>query len=287
MKSYIVFNEISSNEVIDADLIVCTFDFNDTVTSVKRTLQKGNVTKQRDIGNDFGAIYDEPLSFSFALIKDDKTEFTYTEIRKINNWLATEYNHKLALYSDEYDWDFYYNGKFEKVEKKRINGVRGVVCSFVNDSAFMYRDIYVSKTLSFNNSSKTNSMTIDYNGSFDSVYPTLLINDNNSGAEVKYTFCVKNDAFTITDDGEENSFYVKLNNKLEIDGKNCIIKSNDSSIYIGDVFEGDVDWLKLKNGENEISFTVTSPTSIPDNASVTVTILGTEKILGGVINEFN
>lgn len=287
IKSYIVFNGYSSNEILDGNLILCSFDYNDTVISVKRTLQKGSITKSRNIGNDLGVIYDEPLSFNFALVKEDHTEFTYSETRKINKWLSPEYNKQLVLYSDDYDSEFYYNGNFEKVEMKRINGVNGFICSFINNSAFMFRGVTVSKTL-FADGETSDSIIINYDGDLDIVYPTIRLKDGNSGAEVTYDITIRNNAFTIDLDGIENSFDINLRNKLEINGESCIVLSNDDAIPLSNVFvDNHVDWLKLKTGENNIVFYINSPSSFPENFSITVEISYKEKILGGVINEFN
>lgn len=243
-----IYNGKNTRTILQSSaLILCTFDAVDTVTGSSRENVVGEATISRSIANEFGTQYN-PLSFQYALIKENGDIITDNEQRIIERWLTSAKMSKdLQIIDCSGNITCTYCGKFLSTEWVPMGrGWAGVKFSFQNNSAYPKK--HFSKTYTI-----TNSGTISINCESDEyeeyVYPTLTIVEPNETANVT----IKN----VTDNNNTMNIKLYQNMAIIIDCLHCISKYRDTNDIVSfstlgwqDV--GNIYWLRLKPGINEL-----------------------------------
>lgn len=132
----------------DYGMILCKFDNNssETVSAgnslVFNTIKSGNSDKNYLISSS----YDEPLSITFQICKDDSNDNNHTisseELTSMLRWLSRRDGfHKFKIYQQGYENIFFY-GSFNNIQQIKINGeLCGLELTFTADSPYGYEDI--------------------------------------------------------------------------------------------------------------------------------------------------
>ena len=265
-----IFNNKSMDDILHKGLILCHFDTSDDVFGLNREILDSEITKYNDVAFDYGSKYSERIQIKFALVKKDKSSFTVNEIRRITKWLMTENNQKLKLISDSHGINdgYFYFGKSNSVIKKRVNREVGLVCTFVNDSAYLYKENKVSI-------GKTTTIYVD--SDVDIIYPTIHIKTkSNTVVELFNKSTNEKISFNATPLGAkidcENLTVTDLSGKT-------IVDENNHPIFLSKLFNSDQLFLSLKNGRNEIKV-------LCQAIDTEIFFKYTEKLYGGILDEF-
>ena len=220
---------------------------NDTSTGLGVELKRGEMNMVRTEPNQYGAIYNDTLTFEFAIFDKNNISFTAEQSHALNKWLRkSNVYKKLVFYDDKYQTSIFYAVCTEVVDAV-YNGVNGKKLTFVCNSPFGFapkskrkETVVGSKTFVVNNLSDQGVY-----------YPTLTITSSD-GNEVS----VKNESdddqtMTVTFDNVSN-------NKIIIDSKRCTLTDDEGKIVpaykVGWTAES-IYWPRLIEGKN--TFTIT------------------------------
>ncbi len=194
MKGF-VYDGKSTEDILDVPLILATFDSQDSIQGVSKTDNIGNQTITRESPNEYGTINTLP-SFTYGLIKSDKTCFTDEEQRIVETWLTSpRFSQELYLF-----------------------GCNSVVCSLSNDTNYEYSQ---NRICSITDSLKqVISYAYDSNG-------RLVSETDGNGNTITYTYSNNNCLVSSTDKfGTTNYIYDDSNNLVQI-----VYPNGDSSYY--------------------------------------------------------
>lgn len=142
-------NFLYDNERLsDYGMILCKFD-NDSLetVSVGNNLIFNTVKTNRSDRNLLtGITYDEPLSATFQICKDnchnEDLSISSEELTSLLRWLSRRDGfHKFKIYQEGYEEVFFY-GSFNNIQELKIGGILyGLELTFVTDSPYGYEDI--------------------------------------------------------------------------------------------------------------------------------------------------
>ncbi|MDE5978229.1 MAG: phage tail family protein [Turicibacter sp.] len=280
MQPYIRYNQNTSKNILpNTELILCHIDdsYSSTAPIFNRETIKTEFTAQQDVQKYIGSKFSESLTLKFAFIKSDYSEFSLDDINTISNWLfgnGTE--QKLEIFCDEtVVSSYYYKGVFTGIERQRAIGTVALLCTFENNSSYLYSPETVITTTS--ESTGHSSVDLDVYCQLP-VYPKITFTTTSSA----------NGFNSVTITNNTNQSRIKLLKLLDgveycIDTQNAIISNsygNCEFIDIGWNNISDISWIYLNPGMNIVH-------TIVQNGICNLKIEYENKILGGVLNEFS
>ena len=256
-----IYNGKSTKNILSDEIVLATFDDEETKIESKRESVAGDATISRPIPNEYGTTYDK-LVINYGLIKKNGGYFSAEEQKKIESWLTSpKTSLDLQIYDNLYNNSEIYCGLFTSIEWYSLCGKWiGLMFEFTCNSAYAKKKF--SQTYSVNGS----NLNITINNLTDEleeyVYPVLDIYQTST---TNATITIKNK----TDNNNSMSFLTRRNNHMVIDCKNCIPYDQTTSGIItykdlGWQDVGSIYWLRLLPGENQIE--------IDCSATVTVEI---------------
>ena len=259
MPGFIYNGKSTKNVINSSELILASFDSVDSVTGMTRDDVSGESTIAHPIANEYGTTYSN-LEIEYGLIKKNKKPFTEAEQQIIETWLTSpKISQDIQIYDCENNITDIYCGKFTETEWKPMSGgFAGLTFKFTCNSAYGKKKF--SQTYSVNGSKinvTINNLTDELEEYF---YPVLNIyQTSNTNA----TITIKNK----TDNNNSMSFLTRRNNHMVIDCKNCIPYDQTTSGIIAykdlgwqDV--GNIYWLRLLPGENQIEIDCSATVSV-------------------------
>lgn len=264
-----IYNGKSTKDILESsELILVSFDsLNDIVGSERENIV-GDITATRPIANEYGTKYSS-LKFEYSLIKANGDTFTDDEQVIVERWLtSSKLSQDLKIINCNENITTIYCGKFTSTNWKPVsNGWAGVTFSFENNHA------YPKKHFEHNYEIRT-SGTITLNCESDEleeyIYPVLTVTEPSETANV----IIKN----VTDNS--NSMTIRAYDRLPMtfDCLHCIPKDATTNGIIsysdlGWTDVGDIYWLRLLPGTNEIQVT--------GNADITISYDCPYKKVGG------
>lgn len=248
MATGFVYNGKSTKNIIpSSELILATFDGNDSITGHQRDNVIGENTISRPIANEYGTQY-QALEFEYGLIKKDRTPFTDEEQRVIETWLTSpKISQKLQFFNcDNMASKVFYCGKFTKTDwYPCCGGWAGMMFTFTNNAAYpmkFYSNEYNISDIT------TLLLKCESDELEEYVYPIITITSSSTS-----TFEIINK----TDNGNSMKLSAKKNLPIQFDCKNCIPKDETTcQIFtykdLGWFDVGDIYWLRLLPGNNEL-----------------------------------
>lgn len=243
-----VYNGKSTKNIIpSSELILATFDGNDSITGHQRDNVIGENTISRPIANEYGTQY-QALEFEYGLIKKDRTPFTDEEQRVIETWLTSpKISQKLQFFDcDNAASKVFYCGKFTKTDwYPCCGGWAGMMFTFTNNAAYPMR--FYSNEYNISDTT-TLLLKCESDELEEYVYPIITITSSSTSI-----FEIINK----TDNGNSMKLSAKKNLPMQFDCKNCIPKDETTcQIFtykdLGWFDVGDIYWLRLLPGNNEL-----------------------------------
>lgn len=280
------YNGFSTKTILNKPLLLATFDRVSTILGLSRDIQKGGTTITRPIANEYGTVANN-ASIEYYLVKSDFKPFTDEEQIDIERWLTSpKYSTDLVMYDMEDNEVCIYCGLFTNtLWIPHSRGYAGVQFTFECNTAYPYKQY--TKTYSI-----TSSQTITVNCESDElneyVYPILTVEEKQETAFID----IKN----ITDNGNTMSIRAYDRLKMTFDCQHCIPTDETTSGVVSyadlgwdDV--GNIYWLRLLPGDNEIQVTIyqkqtdnegnETRTNIESTADITINYRCPYKLVGG------
>lgn len=230
----------------DYDIFVASFETVDELTSgLTREVIRSEFNTVNSIPNHMGVKYNEPITFTRALIKKDESEFTLDEIRAITKWLTSPrvpMDMLVTASCNDNAKTYLYKGLFTDIQYKVANGIVGIIFTFTNNSPFLYEVKEEIKTLT---SHSTWYYECSSDEAYEYCYPKLEITykGTNEGTTLYFNNFTDHNSFVIN---------LKKDNTVTIDCKNQIIKDTLGTIPISDFMNenNQIYWLRLVDGIN-------------------------------------
>lgn len=248
MATGFIYNGKSTQDIIpSSELLLATFDGNDSVTGHQRDNIIGETTISHPIANEYGTQY-QSLEIEYGLIKKDRTPFTDEEQRIIEAWLTSpKFSQKLKFIDcNGIKSQFTYCGKFTKTDWYPCpGGWSGLMFTFANNSAYptkIFSNEYeVSDGTTFTVKCESDELE-------EYIYPNITIVSSDTAA-----FELINN----TDNGNSMKISAKKKLPMYFDCKNCIPKDGTTSgIFtykdLGWSDIGNIYWLRLLPGDNDL-----------------------------------
>lgn len=259
MPGFIYNGKSTKNAINSSELILASFDSVDSITGMTRDAVSGESTIAHPIANEYGTTYSN-LEIEYGLIKKNKKPFTEAEQQIIEAWLTSpKISQDIQIYDCENNITDIYCGKFTETEWKPMSGgFAGLTFKFTCNSAYGKKKF--SQTYSINGS----KINITINNLTDEleeyVYPVLDIYQTST---TNANITIKNK----TDNNNSMSFLTRRNNHMVIDCKNCIPYDQTTSGIItykdlGWQDVGNIYWLRLLPGENQIEIDCSATVSV-------------------------
>lgn len=245
----------STDNIIGTPLLLVSYELDGTFGS-NRSKMESDITISRPITNEYGTIYD-PLSFSYALIKQDFEPFTEEEQVTVERWLTSpKLSSELTIINCQ-SQEYSYFGLFTSTNWERANG-GFAICNFTFQVNGAYPYIHTVVEFTDSNDIVLNCRTDELE---EYVYPTIIATPKTEGG---------NPSFTLTNttsdpSGEVMSLTTTINLPIHIDCKRCrafIVTDKPDNTFVitnlrfKDLNWADVDniyWPRLINGENKFT----------------------------------
>ena len=252
------YNGKSTQNIISTPLLLVTFD---TIGSLGMTRSKieGDRTISRPITNEYGTIYD-PLSFTYALIKQDFEEFTNNEQRIVERWLTSPKLSSELKVTDCFGEECSYFGLFISTEWQiGTGGYIGVQFTFEVNGTYPFKYFSGRVWSPYSKNEDTGVVTILDSGNFtvyndtdeleEYVYPVIKIKSYNNSYTSSFTLRC------ITDENNRMSLTTQRKDMITLDCQHCMAYWQTSNILtFKDLGWEDVDniyWARLLPGENQ------------------------------------
>lgn len=245
------YDGYSTDAILDVPLALATFGGLDSITGISRDILKGGVTVTRPVPNEYGTVADS-CSFEYSLIKSDFEPFTEEEQRTVEKWLTSpKFSTDLVLYDVDDNEICIYCGLFTNTSWiPHSRGYAGVEFTFECNSAYPYKQYEKNYTVSPSETITVNCESDELN---EYIYPILSVRETAETAVV----IIKNN----TDD--ENAMTVRAYDRVKMifDCQYCIptddtVRGIISYEDLGWDDVGNIYWLRLLPGDNEIEITV-------------------------------
>lgn len=228
----------------------------DRATGVTRELIGGEPTISRPIVNEYGTNA-EHLEFTYALMKCSGDDFTPQEQRTIETWLTSpKFSSALSLFNNEGTVFLSYYGKFTSTEWMVHTNYLAVIFTFTVNGSYGYR--HHRQVWRPSSEHPLEDLSFTYNCESDEleewVYPKMTVKKMNLSYETTVSFMLTNN----TDTGRNHTMQITTNRKdaMYIDCKNCMISQQSGLIDFSDLGwsdVGDIYWLRLKPGQNNLT----------------------------------
>ena len=172
----IIFNDVSSKEVLLTPLAIASFEIEDTISGAKKSVVRNEFSSK--ITPRIKAIkYDSVKTISFSLIKETYKDFTDTDQRLIARWLTKAKTPKFLNVITDSDESIYFNGIFTDIQFKRAgSSIVGITCTFTCDSPYSYSEEKTEILTAISDVEYTDATVIvDNVDSDDYIYPKIII----------------------------------------------------------------------------------------------------------------
>ena len=263
---YFKYNEKTSATLLSVPLILCFFDYPEELIGFARETVKGETTINRSVPNQYGTRFTDTPNLEFALIKEDQTEFTDDEQRKVNRWLTSPKLPKWIEFHISDGTTTIYRGTFTDVRWKLVGGIIGAVCQFECDSPYAWKSYKEHFTAPENH-----TIYVDSDETEEYVYPVMTVK-----TETTTDIVIKN----LTDNENTMKIHTYAKLPMTFDCKLCI--PTDATTHgiisykdLGWEDVGNIYWLRLLPGENVIQLT--------GDADVKITYKCPQKKAGGFL----
>ena len=217
---------------------------NDLSTGLNRTIMETEMNSIRYKPSQYATVYDGCLEFSFAIFKTNEEPITYAESRSLNKWLTGARQHKKLVFPGEQD--IYYMAICTELTDVIYNGHNGKSLIFRTDSPYGYSSP-ITKTIKV-----TDSQSLKLFGDSDdgNYYPTITIKAESDDVEIE----------NITDGNSLKINFEQLDDKkVIVDCERMRVTDKDGKLIpvykIGWDDTDNIYWLKLLNGQNNITVT--------------------------------
>lgn len=277
----------STETIIDsANLILVTFDGVSSVAGLSRDIQKGGTTITRPVANEYGTVANN-ATIEYCLIKDNYEPFTEQEQRVVERWLtAPKFSTDMVVYDTNDEEVCIYCGLFTNTSWiPHSGGYAGVEFTFECNSAYPYKQYTKEYSIS---SPQTITVTCESDELNEYIYPVLTVEEKQETAFID----IKN----VTDDGNTMSIRAYDRLKMTFDCQHCIPTDETRSGIISyadlgwdDV--GNIYWLRLLPGDNQIQITIyqkqtdndgnVTKTNINSTADIGISYRCPYKLVGG------
>lgn len=217
-----VFNGICSEHF---NLAVGWFeDSPEFKTGLTNSVEKGEINFSKNEANQYGVSYSDVITFSFAVLHKDGSDFTYEEARSINNWLQGSNVYQKLHFNDESPEFINYYAVCTDIEDIIYSGVNGKKIVFTCNSPFGYTG-EIKKRLSVSSESEFSLFNSSDEGIY---YPKIVI-------EVDKTYTDKVVIENITDKKSMTIDFKDVtandtNKKIIIDNKKSIITDSNNTL---------------------------------------------------------
>ena len=253
----------TTEDIIDTPLLLVSYD-SDGALGSNRSKLEGDITISRPITNEYGTLYD-PLSFSYALIKQDFEPFTVEEQVAVERWLTSpKLSSELTIINCE-GGEYSYFGLFTSTNWQ-VGGGGFIICSFTFqvNGAYAYRHInqVVWEPIVYDEENPGQIIDTLSRGDFtincltdeleEYIYPTLTFEPVGSDNTASFTLYNRTD--------QNKMVKVTTNQKIPVslDCKRCraftlVSLFQITNLKFKDLNWQDVDdvyWPRLINGEN-------------------------------------
>ena len=276
------YNGFSTKTILNKPLLLATFDRVSTILGLSRDIQKGGTTITRPIANEYGTVANN-ASIEYCLVKSDFKPFTDEEQIDIERWLTSpKYSTDLVMYDMEDNEVCIYCGLFTNTSWiPHSKGYVGIQFTFECNSAYPFKQY--TKTYSI-----TSPQTITVNCESDElneyVYPILTVEEKQQTAFID----IKN----ITDDNNTMSIRAYDRLAMTFDCQHCIPtdETTNGVVSYADLGWNDVGniyWLRLLPGNNELEISIYTKdsegqrTDITSTADITINYRCPYKLVGG------
>lgn len=258
---YFTYDGKSTETIISTPLILASFNRVDSILGVSRDAQKGETTITRPIPNEYGIVANS-ATIEYCLMKNNFEPFTAEEQIDVERWLTSpKYSHDLVVYDADNNEICIYCGLFTNTSWiPHSKGYSAVEFTFECNSAYPSKKYIKEYSIDSSGSFILNCESDELN---EYIYPILTIYERSETATVTVT--------NVTDD--ENSMVIRAYDRLRMtfDCQHCIPKdtTNDGVISYADLgWEdvGNIYWLRLLPGDNEIQI------NVDGNSTVDITL---------------
>ena len=117
----------STDDIIDTPLLLVSYESDGTFGSNRSKLES-DITISRPVTNEYGTLYD-PLSFSYALIKQNFEPYTEEEQVSVERWLISpKLSSELTIINCQ-NGEYSYFGLFTSTSWERASG-GFAICNF-------------------------------------------------------------------------------------------------------------------------------------------------------------
>lgn len=277
----------STETIIDpSKLILVTFDGIDSVAGVSRDIQKGGTTITRPVANEYGTVANNAI-IEYCLIKNNYEPFTEQEQRTVERWLTSpKFSTDMVVYDTNDEEVCIYCGLFTNTSWiPHSRGYAGVEFTFECNSAYPYKQYTKEYSIT---SSETITVNCESDELNEYIYPILTVEEKQETAFID----IKN----VTDDNNTMSIRAYDRLKMVFDCQHCIPTDETTSGVVSysdlgweDV--GNIYWLRLLPGDNEIQVTIyqketdgegnVTKTNIDSTVDVTISYRCPYKLVGG------
>lgn len=253
-----IYNGKSTKNILSDEITLATFDDGEIKIESKRDSVTGDTTIARPIPNEYGTTYDK-LVINYGLVKKDGGYFSAEEQEKIESWLTSpKTSIDLQIYDDSYNSLEIYSGLFTNIEWHSLCGKWiGLMFEFTCNSAYAKKHFKQNFNITAKQTIAIKNLTDELE---EYVYPVLDIYQTSA---TNATITIKNK----TDNNNSMSFLTRRNNHMVIDCKNCIPYDQTTSGIItykdlGWQDVGNIYWLRLLPGENQIEIDCSATVSV-------------------------
>ena len=246
----------STDDIIDTPLLLVSYESDGTFGSNRSKLES-DITISRPVTNEYGTLYD-PLSFSYALIKQNFEPYTEEEQVSVERWLISpKLSSELTIINCQ-NGEYSYFGLFTSTSWERASG-GFAICNFTFQVNGAYP--YIHNTVEITN---RGLFTIDCRTDEleEYVYPTIIATPTSSGANVSFTLTNNSEPY-----GGTMNITSEISLPIHVDCKRCraftVTDKPDNTFVLTnlrfkDLNWQDVDnvyWPRLVNGENKFELT--------------------------------
>lgn len=240
----------------------------ESVPGVNRESMDGERTASRPIANEYWT-QNEPATFEYSLFKFDgclPVDITYDEQIMIERWLTSpKFSKHLEILDEDGNVQYIYSGKFLSTEwVASANGFISVNFTFQSDRAYPFK--HYTKT--FTNGS--HNLFCESDELEEYVYPTVTVFDP-SYSSTGNTATITN----ISDDNKQMKMKTLSRVGTVFNCQKCIPYNVGDTGKIGTLVDysdlgwedvGDIYWLRLIPGNNQLSISGSSTVTIEYDA---------------------
>lgn len=210
-----------------------------------RTINSSNVNRVRLTSNVYDVTYEANISFTFYIIKKDKTDITKDESITINDWLSAPTAPRPLYFNDATVPSVFYYAICTSIEDIVVNRHKGKKITFETNSpfGFMHRNekkyaVQGEQDIVFNNLDNTENMFY---------YPVIRIDGSSDVTVMNMT------------DGKSLQINLSGHNSVTVDCARMRIMDNNTQklvpLYSLGITDDNLYWFRLAKGGNRIKIT--------------------------------